>query len=436
MKYKNYTPENYKHIDRIQALAKDQLRAIEVVGSVLPFKVNNYIINELIDWDDIENDPIFKIVFPQQEMLSRKHYRTMDALMRSQASTDEIRSAANRIRAELNPHPAGQMEHNVPELNGIRLKGIQHKYRETILFFPSQGQTCHAFCSFCFRWPQFIGNDTLRFGMNDPALLLEYLRAHPEISDVLITGGDPMTMSVKLLKRYILPIIEGKLPHVRVIRIGTKSLTYWPYRYLTDKDSRELLDFFKRINQSGTQLALMAHFNHPNEFATDTAHQAIARILETGTLIRTQSPLLRHINDDPEIWIEMWKKQVDLGMIPYYMFVARDTGARQYFAVPLVKAWQIFREAYSRVSGICRTVRGPSMSAWPGKIEIAGIPTIHNEKKLALRFIQGRNPDWVYRVFFADYDEKALWLDELTPSFNRRNFFFEETPEFIAAAKN
>lgn len=76
------------------------------------------------------------------------------------------------------------------------------------------------------------------------------------------------------------------------------------------------------------------------------------------------------------------------------------------------------------------------MSAWPGKIEIAGIPTIHNEKKLALRFIQGRNPDWVYRVFFADYDEKALWLDELTPSFNRRNFFFEETPEFIAAAKN
>lgn len=436
MKYKNYTLKNYRKIDQIKKLSKNQLRSIEIVGTVLPFKVNNYIINELIDWERIENDPVFKIVFPQQEMLSPNHYDIMKHLASSDTPEHRILDTVNRIRAELNPHPAGQLEHNIPELNGVRLKGIQHKYRETMLFFPSQGQTCHAFCSFCFRWPQFIGNDSLRFAMKGPQQMLEYLHAHPEISDVLLTGGDPMTMSVKRLKTYISPIIEGDFPHIRIIRIGTKSLTYWPYRYLTDTDSKELLRFFRQINRSGKQLALMAHFNHPAEFRTAAAQEAIHEILKTGTHIRTQSPLLQHINDTPEIWIDMWKKQVDLGMIPYYMFIARNTGARHYFGVPLVRAWRIFRKAYAGVSGLCRTVRGPSMSAWPGKIEITGIPTIHDEKKLALRFIQGRNPEWVGRLFFADYDEKALWLDELKPAFDRRLFFFEETPEFIATARN
>ena len=107
------------------------------------------------------------------------------------------------------------------------------------------------------------------------------------------------------------------------------------------------------------------------------------------------SPLLRHINDDPALWAEMWDRQVDLGCIPYYMFIARDTGAQHYFSVPLVRAWEIFREAYQRVSGLCRTVRGPSMSANPGKVQVLGASEGKGEKVLVLRFLQGRNPDWV-----------------------------------------
>lgn len=436
MKYKNYTLKNFKKIAQINKLTKDQLFSIEVVGNVLPFKANNYVIDELIDWDNIENDPIFRIIFPQKEMLLEENYNIIADLIHSGAPADKIRKAANQIRMELNPHPAGQLEHNVPEMGGIRLKGIQHKYKETMLFFPSQGQNCHAFCTFCFRWPQFIGKDDLRFSMRDPGLMLKYLEAHPEITDVLFTGGDPMTMSAKLLKKYILPIIEGNFPHVRTIRIGTKSLAYWPYRYLTDTDSEEVLNLFRKVHQSGKHLAFMAHFNHPDELKTVAVQKAIRAILDTGANIRTQSPLLCHVNDDPDVWATMWQKQVDLGMIPYYMFIARNTGARQYFGVPLVRAWKIFKEAYAQVSGVCRTVRGPSMSAWPGKIEITGIPQIDCEKKLALRFIQGRNPDWVLNDFFAEYDEEAIWLNDLKPSFGQQNFFFEETPEFIAAAKN
>lgn len=123
------------------------------MGQVYPFRTNNYVIEELINWDNIPNDPIFTLTFPNKEMLTPIHYEEMASLIRKNANQEEIKKTANQIRLQLNPHPAGQMEHNIPYLDGNKLRGMQHKYRETVLFFPSQGQTCHAYCSFCFRWP-------------------------------------------------------------------------------------------------------------------------------------------------------------------------------------------------------------------------------------------------------------------------------------------
>jgi L-lysine 2,3-aminomutase len=103
----------------------------------------------------------------------------------------------------------------------------------------------------------------------------------------------------------------------------------------------------------------MAHFTHFRELETDIVRKAIKRILNTGAVIRTQSPVIKHINDDPIIWERMLKEQVQLGCVPYYMFIARNTGAHNFFNVPLVKAWQIFRNAYKNISGTARTIRGP-----------------------------------------------------------------------------
>ena len=122
----------------------------------------------------------------------------------------------------------------------------------------------------------------------------------------------------------------------------------------------------------------------------------------------------------------MWREQVALGMVPYYMFIARDTGAKAFFEMPLEKAWDIFRKAYSSVSGICRTVRGPSMSATPGKIQILGIAEIKGEKVFVLRFLQCRNPQLVDIPFFAEYDPNATWFDQLKPAFGEKEFFFEK----------
>lgn len=430
IKFSTYDLRNFRKIPQVQALSEDQRFAMEVVGHVLPFRTNPYVVDELINWDDVPDDPIFTLTFPQKDMLKPHHFEQVADLLLKKAGKQELQATVNRIRMDLNPHPAGQLDHNVPVLHGQRLTGMQHKYRETVLFFPSQGQTCHAYCSFCFRWPQFVGMDELKFAMREIELLVEYIREHPQVTDVLFTGGDPMIMTAKTLSAYLDALIDANLPNLHTIRIGTKSLSYWPYKYLTDRDADDMLRLFERVNKAGKHLAIMAHFNHPNELRTDAVAQASERIRHTGAQIRTQSPILRHINDDAQAWAAMWRKQVDLGMVPYYMFVVRDTGAQHYFGMSLVHAWQIFRDAYQQVSGVCRTVRGPSMSAHPGKIQVLGVGEVKDEKVLVLRFIQGRDPDWALRPFFAKYDPEAIWIDELKPAFGEEHFFFE--PELEA----
>lgn len=435
-KYKVYTLNNFEKIPQIaDHLTDEQVDSIKTVGNVLPFKVNNYVVDELIDWHNIPNDPIFQLTFPQKGMLSPEHFQKMQEALSSDLSKAELKEIANEIRYELNPHPAGQQS-NVPELDGQKLTGIQHKYRETVLFFPSNSQTCHAYCTFCFRWPQFVGIDELKFAMKETDLLVRYVQEHTEVSDVLFTGGDPLVMSAKKLEEYILPLLEADIPNLKTIRIGTKALGYWPYRFINDKDTEDLLALFKKVTDKGIQLAFMGHFNHPAELQTDAVKEAIKRILKTGAVIRTQSPIMRHINDTAETWKTMWKEQVKQGCIPYYMFVARDTGAQDYFAVTLEDAWRTFQKAYQQVSGIARTVRGPSMSADPGKVEILGMNEINGEKVFTLRFLQGRNPDWVCKPFFAKFNPSAIWLDDLEPFDDHEHFFFEEEMDSKLAVLN
>jgi L-lysine 2,3-aminomutase len=435
-KYRAYTLKTFRQIPQIKKLTLEQRYAIEVVGNVLPFRVNNYVVNELISWDHISNDPIFRLTFPQQEMLLPHHFKQMADGLRHNADPRAVRAVADHIRMQLNPHPAGQLKHNVPTLNGQKLSGVQHKYRETVLFFPSQGQTCHAYCTFCFRWPQFVGMKDLRFAGSETESLVAYLRAHPQVTDVLFTGGDPMVMRASVLRTYVEPLLSARLPQIRSLRIGTKSLSYWPYRYLTDPDADDVLRLFEQIQDSGKHLAIMAHFNHPNELSTVAVQDAVRRIRNTGAQIRTQSPILEHINADAHTWAMMWQKQVSMGMVPYYMFIVRDTGAQHYFGVPLVQAWKIYRDAYSRVGGLARTVRGPSASAKPGKIQILGVSQVKGKRVIVLRFIQGRNPDWVHRPFFAEYDAEAIWPDELRPAFGHESFFFnQENDNLLAAAQ-
>lgn len=424
--YQSITRHNLAQVPQIRRLCPERRFALRAVACVLPFRLNNYVVEELIDWERVPHDPIFQLTVPQRDMLPQDAFAEVAALLRRNRPQREVRALARRIHAELNPHPAGQMDENVPRLDSHPVDGMQHKYRETVLFFPTRGQLCHSFCTFCFRWPQFIGDPSLRFAANETRPLRQYLREHTEVTDVLITGGDPMTMSAADLRQCVAPLTAPAFEHVRNIRFGTKSLSFWPHRYVSDPDADDILRLFEDLVAAGKHVAVMAHFNHYQEMRTEVLRDAVRRIRATGAEIRSQSPLLHHINDDPRVWAEMWRRQVAMGIVPYYFFAARNTGARRYFQVPLVRAWEIYREAIRSVSGLCRTARGPSMSADPGKVEIQGVAEMNGEKVFVLRFLQARNPDWVQRPFFAAFDETAAWFDELRPAGGRKRFFFEE----------
>jgi KamA family protein len=420
-----------KHLDVLTAragLSQDDRLAVRAVGAVLPFRTNSYVVEDLIDWAAAPDDPIYRLVFPQADMLPADDVERIADLLARGASDLEISAAAHEVRMQLNPHPAGQLALNIPDLGDEPLPGVQHKYPETVLIFPKQGQTCHAYCTYCFRWAQFVDEPDLKMATADINRVMDYLRQHREVTSVLITGGDPMIMGAPVLRRYIEPLLEPGLEHIESVRIGSKALAYWPQRFVSDPDADETLRLFERVIATGRTVAFMAHFSHPRELEPPLVAEAVRRIRSTGAVIRTQAPLIRTINDRPATWAAMWRKQIRMGMVPYYMFVERDTGPQDYFAVSLTQAYSIYSTAYRQVSGLCRTVRGPSMSATPGKVSVDGIADIAGQKVFVLHMIQARDPDLVGRPFFAEYDPDATWLSDLEPAFAAR-FPFEHDPE-------
>lgn len=190
-KMKFYGIRDLDSIPQIQNLPEDQRFAIKVVSTVMPFRVNNYVIEELIDWNNVPDDPIFQLTFMQKEMLNDDQFGRVANIIFNGYDDSEIKNVVDEIRLELNPHPAGQMTMNVPYLDGKPVPGVQHKYKETVLIFPSSGQTCHAYCTFCFRWAQFIGMNDLKFATDESKRYQDYLIAKKDVTDVLITGGDP-----------------------------------------------------------------------------------------------------------------------------------------------------------------------------------------------------------------------------------------------------
>jgi len=394
------------------------LEDIKMSSLIFPFKASPYLVEELIDWDmegDIRDDPFYRLVFPTMNMLAPHHREKLRAVCADE-DPFAIKDMVDEIREDLNPHPAGQKQLNAPKNKD--LSGVQHKYDETVLFFPAAAQTCHAYCTYCFRWAQFIGDSDLRFAQKDAGSLFDYLAEHEEVSDILFTGGDPMFMKTRMFKQYLEPFKDpSHLPHIKNLRIGTRALTFWPQRFTTDDDADELHTLLREVKEEGGRhMAIMAHLGHTRELQTDKVRHAIQRLRqEAGVIIRSQSPVMRGINDDAEVWANKWREEVRLGIIPYYMFMARDTGAQAFFNVPLIRAQKLYSDAIRSTSGLCRTARGPSMSCTPGKVEVCGVQEIMGTPCFVLRFLQCRDEQWIGKIFFAKLDPKAIWYDDLEP---------------------
>ncbi|HQC12195.1 MAG TPA: KamA family radical SAM protein [Methanoregulaceae archaeon] len=355
-------PKYITSVDRIESLSEDERNTLREVTDRFAFRSNEYYLS-LIDWDDPE-DPIRKIIIPDTREL--ENWGELDA--------------SN-------------------EKNYTVAPGIQHKYRQTALFLAVD--VCGSFCRFCFRKRLFM-NDVDEIA-KDYSAGIRYIQNHPEITNVLITGGDPLILATPRLEGLISEI--RKIDHVQIIRIGTKMLAFNPYRILNDPD---LPDMIRRYSSPKKRIYIMAHFNHPREI-TPQAIEALDLLRDAGAIIVNQTPLLRGINSDPQVLAELFRKLSFIGVPPYYVFQCRPTLGNRLFEMPVEEAYEIFEKAKTGCSGLAKRARFV-MSHASGKIEVVG----KTEGSTFFKYHQAADPLDMGRFMVFRSNPDAYWFDDYT----------------------
>ena len=405
IKYKPYSASSFRHSPKYNLLPEDYQKEFDIITSVLPFKSNSYVLNELINWEgDFTKDPIFRLNFPTVAQLEPYEYELFTTMYNNNKSVKEIRDAFTQLNSvKMAADEDEEAVTYVPKLDGKYLSGLSHQFPRTMQVFPKAASTCHAYCSYCFRW-QFFAIDELDFSYSDPQLPVEYLKRTPAVSDILITGGDACFMRSKKMREFVQPYLE--VESVKTIRLATKALGWWPYRFTTDSDAEDLLNVMRGIQEAGKHCTVMAHFTHPRELQTEAVKEAVARIKETGAVIRAQGPIVRGINDSAEIWQEMWERQIELGMIPYYMFLESSVGLGDGAKLTLAKALDVFQKAQRKMSGLAKTISGPVFSNGKQKVLVDGVIEVGGEKKFALKCLQSPITEEIGTIKLIDYDEE------------------------------
>ena len=353
-------PYYLKKVENINALDKEETAILKKVSDRFAFRANNYYLS-LIDWED-PDDPIRRIIIPDAGEL--EEWGKID--------------------------PSDEKDYTI-------IPGLQHKYNSTALLLVSK--VCGGICRYCFRKRIFLNkqDDTLR----DMPAALKYIKAHTEITNVLLTGGDPLILSTNRLQDIISNLFEIK--HIKIIRIGTKLLSFNPHRVLGDPS---LLDMIKRHTETYRKIYIMAHFSHPREL-TDEAVNAATRLRESGAILVNQTPMIRRVNDDPEILAELFRRLSFIGVPPYYIFQCRPALGNKAYAVPIEEGYQIFENAKARVSGLAKRARFV-MSHSTGKLEIVGMTDHHVYFKYHRA---ARDSDSGLFVGF-ERNRHAYWLDD------------------------
>ncbi len=387
MKFKSYSNSTFKNTDYYHRLPKKEQEVFDILSTVFHFKVNNHVLDNLIDWKNIPNDPIYKLVFPRKEMLPLVDYEKLKRLFKIGLDTKTRIQFVQQVKNKMYP----EVKHSstsFPKENGTIIQGAYRNFPTVLNLFPNpMVKTCHAYCSYCFRWVAFDNNEAQKkTGYTDPNAPIAYLKKHPEITDVLFTGADPLVLNAEGIKRFIDPVLE--LESVKVIRLNTKSLAWWPYRFTTDKNADDILNLFRHIISKGKHLSFCSHFTHARELENDVVKEAIKRIKSTGAVIRCQGPMIAGINDRPEDLTAMWNAQVSLGLVPYYLFVEANHNSESCFRIPLSKTLEIFQEAQKNATGIARTVRGPVFMNDLNRVLLDGTVNINNEKYFVLKSLQ------------------------------------------------
>ncbi len=356
-------PRYITKIDQVDRLTSDEKVRLKRVANEFAFRANEYYLS-LIDWND-PADPIRRLVIPDESELEL--WGDLDASRESEFT---------------------------------KAPGLEHKYNATGLLLVND--VCGAYCRFCFRKRIFMAdNDEV---VKDVTAGVEYIRRHTEMTNVLLTGGDPLVMSTGKLDRIVGQLCD--IDHVKIIRVGTKMPAFNPYRIINDPSLPALV---RKYSRGDKRMYFVVHFNHPREL-TDVAVKGLGILMQAGAILVNQTPLIAGVNDDPFVLSELFNKLSYIGVPPYYVFQCRPTLGNKTFSVPLERAYEIFEQGRMNSSGLARRARFV-MSHATGKIEVVGLTRdlihfkylrAHYDEDNSRFLVFERNP---HAHWFDDYDE-------------------------------
>jgi lysine 2,3-aminomutase len=355
-------PMYISSLDQVTGFSMQERAALAQVTETFAFRSNEYYLS-LINWEDTR-DPIRRLIIPTPEELE----------------------------------PWGRLDPSAERTYTVA-PGLQHKYRETALLLVSD--LCGGFCRYCFRKRLFIEGG--REVNKDVSAGVAYMREHPEITNVLLTGGDPLFLATERLREIISEL--RRIDHVRIIRIGTKMPAFNPFRIVDDPS---LLDLIREYSTEEKRIYIMAQFTHPREL-TDVAVKGIALLQEAGATVMNQTPLIRGINDDPETLAELFKKLSFIGVNPYYVFQCRPTLGNRTYGVPVEESYRIFEQARSACSGLAKRARFV-LSHATGKIEVVG----KTDECTFFKYNQAADPENLGRFMVYKSNPDAYWFDDYT----------------------
>lgn len=355
--------EEVKYVTNVSDLPISEQEASELkkVTDKYPFFASSYYLG-LINWED-KDDPIRRVIVPCEDELEDEGWGAMD--------------------------PSGESLYT-------KIPGMQHKYGDTALLLVSSA--CGGLCRYCFRKRLFMENRENE-ALRDIDGAMEYLKSHKEIKNVLLTGGDPLMLSTDKLR----PILEklNQIDHIQTVRIGTKMLSYNPYRVIDDVDFQNMV---KEYSSADKRLYFMLHFCHPRELSEE-AVTAVSILLRCGATLLNQHPLLAGINDNPATITELHEKLARIGIAPYYVFQVRPTIGNKPYSVPMIESCRIFNEARRQMPGIAKRAR-LAMSHKTGKIEMLG----SEGNKMYVKYHRAANPDDMDKIKELKLKDEQYWL--------------------------
>ncbi|NCC59968.1 MAG: lysine 2,3-aminomutase [Verrucomicrobiae bacterium] len=330
----------------------------EKVTARFPMSVTPYYIS-LIDTNDLEHDPVFKQCFPVQEEL------------------DIVQS---------------EMADPLHEDKDSMVEGLTHRYPDRVLFLVSN--SCSMYCRHCTR-KRRVGDPNSIPSRSVIEKAIEYIAKTPQIRDVLLSGGDPLMLSTKYLD-WILTEIQ-KIPHVEIIRIGTRMPVVLPYRI-----DKELVKMLKKHHP----LWINTHFNHPREL-TASSCTALKMLADAGIPLGNQSVLLAGVNDCPRVMKSLVQKLVANRVRPYYIYQCDLSEGLNHFRTSVGKGIEIMESLIGHTSGLCVPTYVIDAPGGGGKIPV--MPTYQisrSTNKVILRNYEGvitsyQEPD-SYQAGFCD----------------------------------